>query len=82
MRGQARQRGSKEERIAQANARTAADAAARERTKAANTRQHLAYLRSLPPEVRDRVLKRERLKRLKLTQLLGFAMSGLIRRPR
>jgi hypothetical protein len=75
--GQARLRGTLQERTNQAVEKAAADKRAAERMKAANERQRLATIAAMPPEARRRYLDRERVKNLRMQTWLALG-AGLL----
>ncbi len=74
--GAAKNRGTREERIAQSQRRAEADRICEERAKACRARQRSQDLAALPPETRIRVLERRRVNNLRRTQLL-VALAAL-----
>lgn len=71
--GQAKIRGTKDERIAQAQKRDELERSANELAKEAAAYARAQRLAELPPEVRGRAMERERVKNLRLASILGIA---------
>lgn len=67
--GQAKLRGSKDERIAEALVRKERERLERIRQEAEKQRQDREYLNSLPPEERQDVLKRRRVSRQRIVEI-------------
>lgn len=73
--GQAKLRGSKDDRIAEALVRKERERLERIRQEAEKQRQDREYLNSLPPEERQDVLKRRRVSRQRIVEISGLTTA-------
>lgn len=73
--GQAKLRGSKDDRIAEALVRKERERLERIRQEAEKQRQDREYLNSLPPEERQNVLKRRRVSRQRMLEITGLTTA-------
>jgi hypothetical protein len=73
--GQAKNRGSRDERVAQSQKRAALEASQNELAKQAAEHARAQRLAELPPEARRRVMERNRVSNLRIASLLGLALA-------
>jgi len=79
--GQAKNRGTFEQRQAEAVMRAEADAIAAARMRAANERQRLATIAALPPEARLRVMERNRARNLRSMSMMALLLGTALAAP-
>ena len=73
--GQAKNRGTYDERVAQSIRRAELEASANELAKQAAEHARAQRLAELPPEARRRVQERNRIKNLRLASMIGLAAA-------
>ena len=79
--GQAKLRGTYEQRVAQAKQRAAEERAERERKEAEAQEAERQRIASLPPEQRERVYENKRRRQMKITTILALAEAFGARLP-
>lgn len=73
--GQAKNRGSRDERIAQSQKRAALEASQNELAKQAAEHARAQRLAELPPEARQRAMQRTRVQNLRTASLMGLLLA-------